>query len=95
VIVSRDLRRIGRGWVLAAVITGLIGCGVSTQTTTSTLSITTANRRVKAVIDGPASITSSEPPSEAVTVLFSGRKLVIEKDRVLPVRLCESFRRIC
>jgi hypothetical protein len=38
---------------------------------------------VKAVIDGPASITSSEPPSEAVTVLFSGRKLVIEKDRVL------------
>jgi hypothetical protein len=66
---------------IVVVLASVLGCGKTT--TESTLRIKGESREVKAIIDGPASITITGEAPDTATVSFSGRKLVVEKDRVL------------
>ena len=71
---------------VAAVVafSSFAGCGIKqTNSTESTLTIKGDSREVKAVIDGPASITSTGNAPDTATVSFDGRQLVVEQDRVL------------
>jgi hypothetical protein len=62
----------------------LPACGIThTNTTESTLTVKGDSREIIAVIDGPASITSTGNAPDTATVVFGTRKLVVEKERVL------------
>jgi hypothetical protein len=69
------------GFAIVVVLASVLGCGKTT--TESTLRIKGESREVKAIIDRPASITTTGEAPDTATVSFSGRKLVVEKDRVL------------
>src|SRR5688572_4623537 len=68
-------------FAIVVVLANVLGCGKTT--TESTLRIKGETREVKAIIDGPASITSTGEAPDTATISFSGRKLVVEKERVL------------
>jgi hypothetical protein len=67
---------------LGVMLVSFAACG-TTQTTQSTLTMDLGYRQVKAVIDGVGGISHPADAPDTAVVSFGGRKLVVEKERVL------------